>query len=378
MCYTGMEVRFMKRFCCLLIALMVFLTGCGLDPAQFREMPDENVVEYRDLRYFAQAMDRETYMNLCACYEAALAFEEWCDLPYPMLPAEVEALIGVLRCECPELMMLDLGRPFEMITVGGNVIRLQLHYRMDAGVYGAMDLQVRRQLKEFAQQCQGLTDAEKERLIYDYITQNCVYDDTADWAGTAFGCLIQGRAKCDGISDAMKWALEAVGVPCITIAGMPLQGDVGHAWNVVCLDGIWYDLDVTADVNREEDEAENCYSAYNVSDSWVRQQYELEGYLADYSPLPGTPNMDGSYHALTGGYVKTGEEDNLEQLYKQAYETQGSFILQFESQQDFEDFEEDLEARLEVLGNQQHWPSWSWATVSVPDYRTIHITAGEN
>ena len=366
----------MKRIVCLLLVLMLLLSGCGLESLLERQLPDPDILEYRDLRYFAQQMDEESYMNMCAYYEAALNFEQWCTLPYPMRQTTLEDLLGVLRYECPELMMVDMTREFNLITMADKVTKVEIPYAMTEREYRDMEQQTRAIIEELADQCQGLSDQEAEKLIYDYIVTNCVHDDAAQWSATAYGCLVEGKAKCDGISCAMKWALEEAGISSIIITGVPSDGGVGHAWNVVQLDGSWYDVDVTADVGEEEGTVP-CYPAYNVAKDWVREAYVLDGEYALYFEIPGTDTMEKSYHYLTGCYVPRGEEDRLEELYAQAYENGDTFILQFEDQEQFEDLEEDLEARLEVLGNRSDWQSWSWTTLSVPDYRTILITAGE-
>lgn len=375
MVYWSKEVNVVKRVICLLAVLVLLLSGCGVDLRTSTDMPDPDVVLYRDLRYFACEMDEESYMNMCAYYESAMAFEDWCELPYPAKQEEVEELIAVLRYECPELMMLDTTRGFELYTMGGDVTRVEVPYAMTESEYNSKLRQTRNVIEGIAGQCKELTDKQKEKLIYDYIVANCVYDENAQWAGTAYGCLVEGKAKCDGISSAMKWVSEEVGISCMTISGEPNDGSIGHAWNVICIDGQWYDLDVTADVNPEPGVAP-CYPAYNVSDSWIRDRYILEEAYLNWGDLPGAEDMTGSYHSLSGSYIQAGEDDGMEELYMAAYEEAGTFILQFENTEDFEAFERELEERLEKLGNREKLSSWSWYMLSVPDYRTVSITAG--
>lgn len=365
----------MKKLVCLFVVLVLLLSGCGLELPQLRDMPDENAVPHRQLRYFAQEMDEQTYLNMCAYYEAAINFEQLCYLPYPVTQKELKKLITVIRYECPELMMLDVSQPFSLYATNNMVTSVELPYATTQKEYETMLAQTEAVIHELVEKSRDLTEAEKEKLVYDHIVSNAVYDENARWAGTAYGCLVEGKAKCDGISFAMKWVMEEMGIPCMIIAGNPPDGDVGHAWNVIKIDGAWYDLDVTADVSREASDIIS-YPAYNVSDSWVRQLYVLNDAYEDFS-LPGTADMSGSYHGLRDCYVPAGEADRMEELYMEAYAQEGSFVIQFESKEDFEAFEENLTDRLDKLGRSEGLSSWSWSVYSIPDYRTIRIQAGK-
>lgn len=366
----------MKKLGCLLIAVMLLLSGCGLSlPVGSSRTPDPDIVAYRDIRFFAQQMDEEAYLNMCAYYEAVLNFERRCDLPYPVDYKELEQLISLVRYECPELMMLDVSREFSYFITGDRVFSVEIPYCMTRQEYEEKLTKTEAVIRDLAQQGKGLSSSEKEKLVYDYIVTNSFYDDTAQWAGTAYGCLVEGKAKCDGISLAMKWAMEEMGVPCMVIAGDPPSGSVGHAWNVINIDGNWYDLDVTADVSKEPGGLV-LYPAYNVSDGWIRDAYKLDDVYDGFS-LPGTPDMSGSYHCLTGCYIPEGTDDRLEELYVKAYNNGESFVIQLESKQDFEQLEQQLADRLDRLGRLKGYSSWSWSVFSIPDYKTIHITAGK-
>ena len=97
-----------------------------------------------------------------------------------------------------------------------------------------------------------------DRLIdlatYDYDT---VEDESnLDHANTAFGVLVSDSrgnshsAVCDGYAFAYEYLLQQAGITCTYLrgtAGMTGQEPGRHAWNAVCLDGEWYEVDVTWD-----------------------------------------------------------------------------------------------------------------------------------
>ena len=100
----------------------------------------------------------------------------------------------------------------------------------------------------------GQSDYQKIKAIYDYICENVSYDytnlddDTYIQKYTAYAALIDKTAVCQGYASLLyRMALDA-GVDARVISG-----DAGgpHAWNIVRLNGKYYNLDSTWDAGRE-------------------------------------------------------------------------------------------------------------------------------
>ncbi len=92
----------------------------------------------------------------------------------------------------------------------------------------------------------GMTDYEKELAIHDYIVSHCSYgqeEESQEYAFRAYGALVQGTAVCNGYAEAMCLLLSCVGVENEIMTG-EADGEL-HAWNRVCLDGQWYQVDAT-------------------------------------------------------------------------------------------------------------------------------------
>lgn len=101
------------------------------------------------------------------------------------------------------------------------------------------------------------TDEEKIKAAHDYLAAGCEYD----WRNsllihrhnksTAYGALVSGEASCQGYSVAMYRLLMEAGVKCRVITGYATSPETGereyHAWNLVCIDGKWYNVDVSWD-----------------------------------------------------------------------------------------------------------------------------------
>ena len=85
-----------------------------------------------------------------------------------------------------------------------------------------------------------------------------------DLAHTAYGCLVADSsgnpnyAVCDGYTLAMEYLLQQCGIEAAFIGGMAgsSQADAGgHAWNIVKIENIWYEVDATwDDAGSQEDD----------------------------------------------------------------------------------------------------------------------------
>lgn len=99
-----------------------------------------------------------------------------------------------------------------------------------------------------------MSDYEKERAIYIWLTTHAVYDGSHYEPQGAprssyepYGPLINGTGVCLGYAEAFRLMMDMAGVECITVTGAAYQNRENHAWNMVRLDGNWYCVDSTWD-----------------------------------------------------------------------------------------------------------------------------------
>jgi hypothetical protein len=131
----------------------------------------------------------------------------------------------------------------------------------------------------------NMTDYQKELALHEYLLNNIKYDYTnynkgkiPDLDYTPYGALIRKVAVCQGYSEAMILLLKEVKIQSIVVSGT--AKGVNHAWNMVKIEGQWYQLDATfnhAFVNRIQ---KINHSYFNVTDaqiaknhSWDRKKY---------------------------------------------------------------------------------------------------------
>ncbi len=100
------------------------------------------------------------------------------------------------------------------------------------------------------------TDYEKTKKIYDYICSTVTYLDYNDITSsnllikdTAYGAMINHTAQCQGYAQLFYLMTAKAGVESRVIIGSANGG--GHAWNIVKINGTFYQVDSTWDAGAE-------------------------------------------------------------------------------------------------------------------------------
>lgn len=132
-------------------------------------------------------------------------------------------------------------------------LSFQFEYNNNADQEEEMDTAVSDLL---AQLSPSGTDYQKIRTVYDYITENITYDNANLNDGTyllkfsPYAALVNKTAVCQGYAGLLyRLALE-MGVSCRMVTGTGSGG--AHAWNIVKLDGSYYNVDVTWDAGQTD------------------------------------------------------------------------------------------------------------------------------
>lgn len=181
-------------------------------------------------------------------------------------------------------------------NANGVVVYFDMIYRTTAEQEAAVDQKVAELVAQWNRSNNGnpLTEMQKIKLIYDYITANVAYDyagliDYTDALKyTAYGALIEGSAVCMGISILFyRLALE-MGLDARVIHSIPAEN---HAWNIVKFGSYYFYLDATWDLDENNLE----------TDTWFLEN--AIDFQKNYDGSPcHTPNTEYSTTAFQTAY----------------------------------------------------------------------------
>ena len=137
---------------------------------------------------------------------------------------------------------------------------LQLQYDYEKDECDAKTDELNRKAEEIIRIVDVSDEYTAELAIHDYIVVNCSYEEDAENASNAYGCLVGGEAVCSGYSRAAMLLLKKAGVKSMLIGGTGITAkdeSISHMWNIVWIDEKPYHLDVTWD---DPDFSENIIS----------------------------------------------------------------------------------------------------------------------
>ena len=111
-----------------------------------------------------------------------------------------------------------------------------------------------------------MSPEEKTEAIYHWMEEQCTYADE-EWdalqeqhmrneqlwkefedVNHAYGAIVNGKALCKGYASAYQLLCYMADVKAITVNGY-LNGNIPHAWNMVYVDGKWYQVDCSSNQN---------------------------------------------------------------------------------------------------------------------------------
>ena len=141
----------------------------------------------------------------------------------------------------------------------------------------------------------GETVSAKEMLgrVYEYLTETVTFAESelqkpeeSPWIADIQGPLLRGRSICLGIAQTVNFFCQALRIPSLIVTGeADLAGfRCSHGWNLVCLDGEYFHVDVTADICDLECEQGKYFLLKDEElegRSWNRELYPVTGKKED-------------------------------------------------------------------------------------------------
>ena len=158
-----------------------------------------------------------------------------------------------------DLVLSTLADLNARVEGGEAISKLSCYYSRDTGLAVAIGLEyctaqdvaaMQVKLDQLVDQANTLcqTDLEKVFYVHEWLVQNIAYDrehlsDDVQDDHNLRGALLEGTAVCDGYAKTYALTLRKLGITCVLVTSK----DIGHAWNMVELDGNWYQVDCTWD-----------------------------------------------------------------------------------------------------------------------------------
>lgn len=257
---------------------------------------------YGQLNADAQAV----YRQICYYTEEGLSSFTPCRT---LQEADIEPIMTAVYYDQPSLFWLD--GDYEYRHRDGQIVEVILHFNDLAESLEAN----RRRFEEAAEQilteARSLSDpADRERLAHDLLLERVVYEENAPYNQNAYSALVRGAAVCAGYARAFQYLLLRMNIPCYYCVGTAVsyqntpEGAVeDHAWNIIALDGEYYNVDPTWDDTLLAARGLISYGYYNETDERFLTDHTRDPKSAE---LPACNGQRHTYEALYGQPAELG------------------------------------------------------------------------
>lgn len=179
-------------------------------------------------------------------------------------PDDFQTVVNSIYADQPDLFWY--GGSFTYYTSNGNVVKAEPDYRYYADL--AAEKAALESVKDTVlATVASMTDDQKIRYIHDYVALHVLYVYNTGYDQTAHNALVNGEAVCAGYARSVQYLAMAAGIPCFYCEGEAFNGNnlEAHGWNIVLLNGNYYNLDATWD----------DYDSSNPSAAFVTADYYL-------------------------------------------------------------------------------------------------------
>lgn len=203
------------------------------------------------------------------------------------------------------LSKTDMLSPTYVYSGGEYVTNLKLSYRLTKNEVAAQRAQLKSKVDSIMSSVtQDMDDYDKLLYFHDEIISYCRYNDESDNSRSAYGCLVEGKASCEGYSKALLELCDAAGIDCVIVTGTAVSNSqaINHMWNKVRISGRWYNVDLCWD----DAEIGSGYDYFLVTNKEILKNHTAEP--NEFYELPSAVFETDNYFVKNGILIKSNED----------------------------------------------------------------------
>lgn len=200
--------------------------------------------------------------------------------------ADVDAAYWAFDYDNPQFFWLANG--YRYVTIGNEIFSVNVSYSRNAAEAEKLKPQFEAAAQKIIDKALAQDNLfDRVLVIHDAITEMTTYNAKApSYKSEADGPLLYGEALCEGYAKAFMYLCQAVGIQCFCVAGYAGED---HMWNMLQLDGEWYNMDVTWD-------DADTYEYFCIPDSEMFVDHTLRNFF----PVPAATATKYSYSTVMG------------------------------------------------------------------------------
>ena len=218
---------------------------------------------------------------------------------------DIETAFMIFYSDYPEYFWITGGWN---ATIKNNFVTIYPEYSITGNALNTAKSKFNSKVSEITNGVTG-SDYDKAKKLHDKVIDIVEYVTTPN-DQNSYGALIEGKAICNGYARAYQHLMNSVGIPTWYIRGTsinPVTGEtIGHAWNIVKLNGSWYYTDVTWD----DQGTVTFYEFFNITSTKLESTHSADSFYKQYLPKTGNSN-DVNYYIKENRYFSSYNRQQL-------------------------------------------------------------------
>lgn len=181
----------------------------------------------------------------------------------------VDDVISAVLYDHPELFWYTGYSEYISAPNSGAVIGMSIEF-LEFDDFDAAKTEFDNKLQAIVDEARSKGDPYSQELfVHDKIAKETSFDDKNPLNQTAYSALVQGRSVCAGYSKAFQLVMHELGISCYYVTGK-IEGN-NHAWNLVRINGDFYNVDVLWDDNMVL-----THKYFNITDEHIYADHERD------------------------------------------------------------------------------------------------------
>lgn len=209
------------------------------------QAPQSTIPDICNSRYGYYQLDADEKAAYDQLVQGIQNFQSTITLKRELDSAAVKKIIDIIRTENAELYYLGQVE-FSTNKTTQIVSYVTLTYLFTQTEVQQLNAAADERIREILSKIpNGADDVTKIKIFHDQIILNCTYNLDYRYAATPYGALVAGQALCEGYARSFAMLCNKAGIENLFAIGANQNED--HIWNMVHLDGNWYNIDLTWD-----------------------------------------------------------------------------------------------------------------------------------
>lgn len=297
------------------------MSGTGiLSDQEMTEAPANTGEEYtfdeKIYPYYAMLTNAQKSVY-CQIYANALVQNDSFVLTEFLSESELADTACAVYNDHPELFWLETAYSYHYNS-WGQVVSMQLSYYMTGSVLEQARNRFTSAVETLVLGASSYaTQIEQELYVHDAINDMTAYNTNAEMSQSAYSALVTGHTVCAGYARAFQYVMQQLGYCSYYCTGSADGGD--HAWNIIEIEGNFYNVDLTWDDSISEAYGAKVYTYFNLTDSAISADHTRSALSAG---LPSCTCTDMAYTNVFGSTISI---DDIE--VESGTHTKGDMII---------------------------------------------------